>query len=109
MLSNYEKRDVYYFCISFRLSAALLRQATYTTARLGIYTSLFEYVSSHSQSGGPPSFLAKLGIGLTAGILGAFIGTPTEVCLIRMTADGRYVSIPSLFTTYLFISIYLLI
>ena len=29
----------------FRLSAGLLRQATYTTTRLGIYTSLFEYVS----------------------------------------------------------------
>ncbi|KAM3177036.1 hypothetical protein ACTXT7_005293 [Hymenolepis weldensis] len=71
------------------LSAALLRQATYTTARLGIYTSLFEYVSNQSKSGAPPSFLAKLGIGLTAGVLGAFVGTPTEVCLIRMTADGR--------------------
>ncbi|KAH9279180.1 Mitochondrial 2-oxoglutarate/malate carrier protein [Echinococcus granulosus] len=71
------------------LSAALLRQATYTTARLGIYTSLFEYVSSRSQSGGPPSFLAKMCIGLTAGVLGSFVGTPTEVCLIRMTADGK--------------------
>ncbi|KAM7539329.1 hypothetical protein Aperf_G00000059239 [Anoplocephala perfoliata] len=71
------------------LSAGLLRQATYTTTRLGIYTSLFECVSSRSKSGGPPSFLAKLGIGLTAGVLGAFVGTPAEVCLIRMTADGR--------------------
>nr|CDS29245.1 mitochondrial 2 oxoglutarate:malate carrier [Hymenolepis microstoma] len=71
------------------LSAGLLRQATYTTARLGIYTSLFEYVSNQSKSGAPPSFVAKLGIGLTAGVLGAFVGTPTEVCLIRMTADGR--------------------
>uniref|UniRef100_A0A5K3FG20 Mitochondrial 2-oxoglutarate/malate carrier protein n=1 Tax=Mesocestoides corti TaxID=53468 RepID=A0A5K3FG20_MESCO len=71
------------------LSAALLRQATYTTARLGIYTSLFEYASAHSKSSGPPSFLTKMGIGLTAGVLGSFVGTPTEVCLIRMTADGR--------------------
>ena len=29
----------------FRLSAGLLRQATYTTTRLGIYTSLFEYAT----------------------------------------------------------------
>ncbi|VDM17196.1 unnamed protein product, partial [Hydatigera taeniaeformis] len=71
------------------LSAGLLRQATYTTGRLGVYTSLFEYVSSRSQSGSPPSFLAKMTIGLTAGILGSFVGTPTEVCLIRMTADGK--------------------
>ncbi len=75
--------------LSFSLSAALLRQATYTTARLGIYTSLFEYVSARSTDGRPPSFLSKLGIGLSAGVLGSFVGTPTEVCLIRMTADGR--------------------
>lgn len=68
-----------------------MRQATYTTARLGIYTSLFEYISSRSQSGSPPSFLAKMSIGLTAGVLGSFVGTPTEVCLIRMTADGKCV------------------
>ncbi|KAL5103646.1 Mitochondrial 2-oxoglutarate/malate carrier protein [Taenia crassiceps] len=71
------------------LSAALLRQATYTTARLGIYTSLFEYITACSQSGSPPSFLAKMSIGLAAGVLGSFVGTPTEVCLIRMTADGK--------------------
>jgi len=28
-----------------RLSAGLLRQATYTTTRLGVYTVLFEYFS----------------------------------------------------------------
>ena len=35
--------------------------------------------------------MTKMGIGLTAGVLGSFVGTPTEVCLIRMTADGKYV------------------
>lgn len=28
-------------------------------------------------------------IGSTAGAIGAFVGTPAEVALIRMTADGR--------------------
>lgn len=28
-------------------------------------------------------------IGMTAGAIGAFVGTPAEVALIRMTADGR--------------------
>lgn len=69
------------------LSAGLLRQATYTTARLGIYTSLFERMTS--DDGTPPSFLLKALIGMTAGGAGAFIGTPAEVALIRMTADGR--------------------
>ncbi|KAL3316636.1 hypothetical protein Ciccas_004711 [Cichlidogyrus casuarinus] len=67
--------------------AGLLRQATYTTARLGVYNSLFEHFSG--DSGQPPSFLTKVGIGLTAGIMGSFVGTPSEVCLIRMSSDGR--------------------
>jgi solute carrier family 25 (mitochondrial oxoglutarate transporter), member 11 len=29
-------------------------------------------------------------LGVTAGAIGSFIGTPAEVALIRMTADGRY-------------------
>lgn len=31
----------------------------------------------------------KLLIGSSAGCVGAFVGTPAEVALIRMTADGR--------------------
>lgn len=69
------------------LSAGLLRQATYTTTRLGIYTWLFETVSG--SDGVPPGFLMKAALGMTAGVAGAFVGTPAEVALIRMTADGR--------------------
>lgn len=69
------------------LSAGLLRQATYTTTRLGVYTSLFEHMKN--EEGEPPGFLSKMGIAMTAGSVGAFVGTPAEVCLIRMTADGR--------------------
>ncbi|KAG1957848.1 mitochondrial 2-oxoglutarate/malate carrier protein [Pimephales promelas] len=70
-----------------QLSAGLLRQATYTTTRLGIYTVLFERMSK--ADGTPPNFLMKALIGMTAGATGAFVGTPAEVALIRMTADGR--------------------
>ncbi|XP_051935296.1 mitochondrial 2-oxoglutarate/malate carrier protein [Hippocampus zosterae] len=69
------------------LSAGLLRQATYTTTRLGIYTILFEKMTS--ADGRPPNFFLKAVIGMTAGATGAFVGTPAEVALIRMTADGR--------------------
>uniref|UniRef100_A0A452FB86 Mitochondrial 2-oxoglutarate/malate carrier protein n=2 Tax=Caprinae TaxID=9963 RepID=A0A452FB86_CAPHI len=69
------------------LSAGLLRQATYTTTRLGIYTVLFERLTG--TDGTPPGFLLKAVIGMTAGATGAFVGTPAEVALIRMTADGR--------------------
>ena len=32
-------------------------------------------------------------VGMVAGATGAFIGTPAEVSLIRMTSDGRLVSV----------------
>lgn len=67
------------------LSAGLLRQATYTTTRLGIYTWLFEKFSA---DGKPPGFFMKAGLGMAAGASGAFVGTPAEVALIRMTSDG---------------------
>lgn len=69
------------------LSAGLLRQATYTTTRLGIYTWLFETFSS--TDGTPPGFFMKAGLGMSAGATGAFVGTPAEVALIRMTSDGN--------------------
>merc|ERR1712083_989340 len=67
------------------LSAGLLRQATYTTTRLGIYTWLFEKFST---DGKPPNFAMKAALGMTAGGSAAFVGTPAEVALIRMTSDG---------------------
>lgn len=70
-----------------RLSAGLLRQATYTTTRLGIYSVLLERFGG--ADGTPPPFVAKAAMGMTAGAAGAFVGTPAEVALIRMTADGR--------------------
>jgi len=68
------------------LSAGILRQATYTTTRLGVYNILLDHFSS---DGTPPNFFAKAALGMTAGACGAFVGTPAEVSLIRMTADGR--------------------
>ncbi|KAK2575548.1 hypothetical protein KPH14_011267 [Odynerus spinipes] len=67
------------------LSAGLLRQATYTTTRLGIYTWLLEVASKDGQ----PSFFTKAIMGMGAGVAGSFVGTPAEVALIRMTSDGR--------------------
>lgn len=68
------------------LSAALLRQATYTTARLGLFTTI-----SHAMKGRdnqPLSYWKKVVASLTAGGLGSVVGTPADVALIRMQADG---------------------
>lgn len=69
------------------LSAALLRQATYTTTRLGTYTFLND--TYKKETGVAPNIFASMGLGVCAGITGSFVGNPAEISLIRMTADGR--------------------
>jgi len=69
------------------LGAGLLRQATYTTTRLGVYTGLNDYY--RQQTNKTASLFVSMGLGMIAGAVGAFVGTPAEVSLIRMTADGR--------------------
>ncbi|PIO68472.1 hypothetical protein TELCIR_09741 [Teladorsagia circumcincta] len=68
------------------LSAGLLRQATYTTTRLGTYTYLFEHFKTGDTA---PSFAMKASLGMTAGAVGSVVGTPAELALIRMTGDGQ--------------------
>lgn len=69
------------------LSAGLLRQATYTTTRLGTYTFLNEKYKK--ETGQTPNLFVSMGLGVCAGIAGSFVGNPAEISLIRMTADGR--------------------
>lgn len=69
------------------LSASLARQLSYTTVRLGVYNCLLEM--NTTEQGQLPGFAAKVGMGLTAGGLGAFCGTPADVALVRMCVDNR--------------------
>jgi solute carrier family 25 oxoglutarate transporter 11 len=64
------------------LSAGLFRQATYTTTRLGA----FQYLNERFQS--QKSKWKAFVIGAASGGIGAIVGTPAEVSLVRMTADG---------------------
>lgn len=68
------------------LSAGLFRQVTYTTARLGTFGVLKDLMSP---DGTPLPFFKKAFAGMVAGGIGAVVGNPAEVALIRMTADGR--------------------
>ncbi|XP_068082625.1 mitochondrial 2-oxoglutarate/malate carrier protein-like [Anabrus simplex] len=68
------------------LSAGVLRQATYTTSRMGIYSYLLESLKKNDYK---LTFPLRVGCGLGAGVVGAFIGTPADVAMIRMTSDGR--------------------
>ena len=72
------------------ISAAWLRQVTYGSARLGIYSWLLEQSNQRRQAKGdisPTPFLLKLSMGLTSGCIGAMIGNPSELALVRMGAD----------------------
>ena len=69
VISNIVKNEGL-FTLYNGLSAGLLRQASYTTTRLGIYTWLFEKFSN--PDGSPPGFFMKAALGMTAGATGAF-------------------------------------
>ncbi|XP_030566944.1 mitochondrial 2-oxoglutarate/malate carrier protein-like [Drosophila novamexicana] len=69
------------------LSAGLLRQATYTTARMGVYQMEIESYRKHFDKA--PTVLASMAMGIFAGACGAMVGNPAEVSLIRMMSDNR--------------------
>jgi solute carrier family 25 oxoglutarate transporter 11 len=69
------------------LSAGLLRQATYTTTRLGVFNTLSERLVK-ANNDQPLPFLQKAAAGLTAGGIGAVVGSPADLSLIRMQTDG---------------------
>ncbi|XP_021741216.1 mitochondrial dicarboxylate/tricarboxylate transporter DTC-like [Chenopodium quinoa] len=69
------------------LSAGLLRQATYTTARLGSFRILTNKAIT-ANDGKPLPLYQKALCGLTAGAIGASVGSPADLALIRMQADA---------------------
>lgn len=68
------------------LSAALLRQATYTTTRLGLFRTFSNLMKGKEEK--PLTYFQKVVASVTAGALGALVGTPADVALVRMQADG---------------------
>ncbi|TKA62544.1 putative mitochondrial 2-oxoglutarate/malate carrier protein [Cryomyces minteri] len=71
------------------LSAGLLRQAVYTTARLGFFDTFMKSLTERAKAkGNPVGFTERAGAGLAAGGLAAMIGNPADLALIRMQSDG---------------------
>ena len=71
------------------LSAGLLRQAVYTTARLGFFDTFMDrFKRSAAKKGKPIGFQERAISGLTAGGLAAMVGNPADLALIRMQSDG---------------------
>jgi len=70
------------------LSAALLRQVFYGSSRLGLFSASSEYAQSRNNGKALP-FYQKTGLALGSGGIAAIIGTPFDLALVRMAADGR--------------------
>lgn len=71
------------------LSAGLLRQAVYTTARLGFFDTFQNMLQARAEKNGTNiGFLERGAAGLTAGGLAAVVGNPADLALIRMQSDG---------------------
>ncbi|OLN95994.1 putative mitochondrial 2-oxoglutarate/malate carrier protein [Colletotrichum chlorophyti] len=71
------------------LSAGLLRQAVYTTARLGFFDTFMGKLGQRAKEQGKTiGFSERATAGLTAGGLAAMIGNPADLALIRMQSDG---------------------
>ena len=73
------------------LSASLTRQATYGTARIGIYSAFLEKVRNTPSIGGEVgqvNLLWKFLCSFSSGAIASVIGNPFDVALVRMQADG---------------------
>lgn len=83
------------------ISGGLFRQLAYGAPRMAIYSSLLDAFKVPGES---MPFWKKFGLGTIAGGTAALIGVPSEVCLVRLSADQRlppdqqrgYTSVPNL-------------
>ncbi len=69
------------------LSASLLRQAVYGTARIGLHRSISNHLVERND-GKEISFKLKVASGMVSGSIAVCIGTPMDVALVRMQADS---------------------
>lgn len=75
------------------VSAAYLRQWLYGSCRIGIYAYLLENAQNANVDAGLDknaiSLPSKMLMGLTSGGIGSFVGTPSELALVRMGNDKK--------------------
>ncbi|KAH6822616.1 uncoupling protein 5 [Perilla frutescens var. hirtella] len=69
------------------VSATVLRQTLYSTTRMGLYEILKNKWADPNTNNLP--LTSKITAGLIAGGVGAAVGNPADVAMVRMQADGR--------------------
>ncbi|EMD96057.1 hypothetical protein COCC4DRAFT_184185 [Bipolaris maydis ATCC 48331] len=67
------------------ISAAQLRQGTYSMTRFGVYESLKARMTTTDKR---PSFLTLVGMASVSGFLGGFAGNPGDILNVRMQHDA---------------------
>jgi len=67
------------------LDSALLRQAVYTSTRLGLFYNMKDYITK--KTGHPPTTLQNALASLASGAIGSFVGNPCDLSLVRMQND----------------------
>jgi solute carrier family 25 oxoglutarate transporter 11 len=65
------------------ISATILRQSLYSTTRMGLYELLKHQWRDPARKGGLPVF-KKVAAGLVAGGVGAVVGNPADLAMVRM-------------------------
>nr|BAF02125.1 putative mitochondrial dicarboxylate carrier protein [Arabidopsis thaliana] len=69
------------------VSATVLRQTLYSTTRMGLYDIIKgEWTDPETKT---MPLMKKIGAGAIAGAIGAAVGNPADVAMVRMQADGR--------------------
>lgn len=72
------------------VSATMLRQTLYSTTCMGLYDTLKRrWERDDGGGGGPLPLHRKVAAGLFSGGVGAAVGNPADVAMVRMQADGR--------------------
>lgn len=69
------------------VSATILRQTLYSTTRMGLYDILKQKWTDPNTRNMP--LTSKITAGLISGAIGAAVGNPADVAMVRMQADGR--------------------
>ena len=69
------------------LNSALLRQAVYTSTRLGVFYNIKDWIVK--KTGKEPTILTNACASLFAGAVGSFVGNPADLALVRMQSDNN--------------------
>ena len=81
-----------FFALYNGISAAVLRQATYSTTRFACYEIVKDMVTTNSNSGGKQKdmpFYQKILIAGMSGAIGGIIGAPADLTNVRMQNDSK--------------------